>query len=255
MFEIFPLKAFTDNYIWALLRDDELTIVDPGDAEPVISFAQQKGLVVKNILITHHHFDHTGGIEKLVNIFNSEVYGPAGDHINGVNRNLTEGDNFEISNINFRVFSTPGHTLDHISFYAESERPLLFCGDTLFLGGCGRLFEGTSQQMFNSLEKFSSLPLNTQVFCAHEYTESNLTFAAEVEPLNEDLINKLSEVKSMRQQDKITLPSTIATELNINPFMRCHKEDVIKAAQIYSHSQVKNPDEVLGVIRDWKDNF
>ena len=255
MFEIFPLRAFSDNYIWTLLKDNEVTAVDPGDAKPVISFLEKRDLTLSNILITHHHYDHTGGIQALVELYNCEVYGPTGGHIEGINTSLTEGDVIEISGIEFSIFSTPGHTLDHISYFADIDVPLLFCGDTLFSGGCGRLFEGTPEQMFNSLNKFSVLPSNTQVFCTHEYTESNLTFAVEVEPDNEDLNERLNEVREMRREDKITLPSTISTELKINPFLRCHREEVIQAAQSYSQTSVSKDEEVLGVIRNWKDNF
>ena len=255
MFEIFPLRAFSDNYIWTLLKDNEVTVVDPGDPKPVISFLEKRDLTLNNIFITHHHYDHTGGIQSLVELYNCEVYGPTGGHIEGINTSLTEGDVIEISGIEFSIFSTPGHTLDHISYFADIDVPLLFCGDTLFSGGCGRLFEGTPEQMFNSLNKFSVLPSNTQVFCTHEYTESNLTFAVEVEPDNKDLNDRLNEVREMRREDKITLPSTISTELKINPFLRCHREEVIQAAQNYSQTAVSKDEEVLGVIRNWKDNF
>ena len=255
MFEIFPLRAFSDNYIWTLLKDNEVTVVDPGDPKPVISFLEKRYLTLNNILITHHHYDHTGGIQALKELYNCEVYGPTGGHIEGINTSLTEGDVIEISGIEFSIFSTPGHTLDHISYFVDIDVPLLFCGDTLFSGGCGRLFEGTPEQMFNSLNKFSVLPSNTQVFCTHEYTESNLTFAVEVEPDNKDLNERLNEVREMRRKDKITLPSTISTELKINPFLRCHREEVIEAAQNYSQTAVSKNEEVLGVIRNWKDNF
>ena len=255
MFEILPLRAFSDNYIWTLIKDDEVTVVDPGDPSPVKEFLIDKPLTLKNILITHHHFDHTGGIEDLSKNFDCDVYGPEGDHINGITKTLSEGDQFQISNTTFHVLSTPGHTLDHLSFFTNDKQPLLFSGDTLFFGGCGRLFEGTPQQMFQSLSKFSELTPDTQVFCGHEYTESNLNFAAEVEPCNAELSNKLDEVRELRKKDKITLPSSIATELNVNPFMRCKEAGVIKAAQEYSQTNVSQGDEVLEVIRNWKDNF
>ena len=255
MFEVHPIRAFSDNYIWALVKDNEVSVVDPGDPAVVQNFIEDSDLVLKNILITHHHFDHTGGIKDLVKTYNCEVYGPKGDHIEGINKKLVEGDKFEISNISFRVLSTPGHTLDHIAYFVDLENPLLFCGDTLFSGGCGRLFEGTPKQMFQSLSKFSDLPLDTKVFCTHEYTESNLRFAIEVEPNNDILSEKYSEVRQLRREDKITLPSSIGVELDINPFMRCHKMEVIESAQQYSQKKVHKAEEVLGVIRNWKDNF
>ena len=255
MFEILPLRAFSDNYIWTLIKDDEVTVVDPGDSGPVKEFLKDKALNFKNILITHHHFDHTGGIEDLSRNFNCTVYGPNGDHINGIDKTLVEGDQFEISDVTFNVLATPGHTLDHLSFFTNNSQPLLFSGDTLFFGGCGRLFEGTPEQMFQSLSKLSMLSKETQVFCGHEYTESNLNFAAEVEPLNQELNNQLNEVRNLRKEDQITLPSSIAMELSVNPFMRCEENDVIMAAQEYSKREVSQPDEVLEVIRNWKDNF
>ena len=184
----------------------------------------------------------------------SIVYGPNADP---EFKAIIAKDNevFEIGNITLTLIHTPGHTLDHLSYFANAEEPILFCGDTLFSGGCGRLFEGTPKQMLESLTKFSQLPSDTKVFCTHEYTESNLKFAVEVEPNNTLLNEKYSEVRKLRSEDKITLPSSIGTELNINPFMRCNQASVIEAAQAYSQTQVNEAEEVLGVIRGWKDNF
>ena len=255
MINIEPIKAFDDNYIWLMTTNEGSIVIDPGECVNLIKIIEQKNIKLDAILITHHHFDHTGGIKDLVKTYNCEVYGPKGDHIEGINKKLVEGDHFEISNISFKVLSTPGHTLDHIAYFVDLENPLLFCGDTLFSGGCGRLFEGTPKQMFQSLSKFSDMPLDTKVFCTHEYTESNLRFAIEVEPNNDILSEKYSEVRQLRREDKITLPSSIGVELDINPFMRCHKMEVIESAQQYSQKKVHKAEEVLGVIRNWKDNF
>ena len=256
MFEVSALKAFSDNYIWTLIKDNEVTVVDPGDPEPVINFLNEKGLTLQNILITHHHFDHTGGIEKLTDLYGSEVYGPDGGHIKGIGVTIQDNQEFSLSSVTFKAIATPGHTLDHLSYYvADDSNPLLFCGDTLFSGGCGRLFEGSPKQMYTSLSRLAELPGKTKVFCTHEYTESNLRFAIAVEPNNSHIKEKIEEVLDLRNRDLETLPSTISEELNINPFLRCNHTDVINSAESYSKAQLSESHEVLGVIREWKDNF
>ena len=183
MFEIFPIRAFSDNYIWMLIKDDEVTVVDPGDSVPVINLLNEKNLNLKNIIITHHHFDHTGGIQKLNEVYDCDVYGPSQGHIQGINKPINDNQEFVISNTVFKAIATPGHTLDHLSYFIDQDsEPFLLSGDTLFSGGCGRLFEGTPLQMYESLSKFANLPTNTKVYCTHEYTESNLKFALAVEP-------------------------------------------------------------------------
>lgn len=256
MFEIFPIRAFSDNYIWTLVKDEEVTVVDPGDSEPVITLLQEKNLTLSNVIITHHHFDHTGGIKKLSEIYDCNIYGPSEGHIQGINKPIKDNQEFVISNTVFKAFATPGHTLDHLSYFVNQENePFLLSGDTLFSGGCGRLFEGTPLQMYESLSKFTSLPINTKVYCTHEYTESNLKFALAVEPNNTDIKEKFSEVVRLRSQDKETLPSTIGEELKVNPFMRCNELDVKKAAENFSNQKLSEPHEILGSIRNWKDNF
>tara|TARA_B100002052_G_scaffold285511_1_gene298415 strand:+ start:1653 stop:2423 length:771 start_codon:yes stop_codon:yes gene_type:complete len=256
MFEVSAIKAFSDNYIWTLIKDGEVTIVDPGDPEPVKNYLNEKGLNLKNILITHHHFDHTGGIEELTDIYGCEVYGPDGGHIKGIGVKIQDNQEFTIMDVTFKAFATPGHTLDHLSYYVEDDSdPLLFCGDTLFSGGCGRLFEGSPKQMHNSLSRLAELPGKTKVFCTHEYTESNLRFAIAVEPNNRHIKDKIEEVQELRRKDLETLPSTISEELNINPFLRCNQNDVINSAEYYCKTQLSESHEVLGAIREWKDNF
>ena len=256
MFEVSAIKAFSDNYIWTLIKDGEVTVVDPGDPEPVKNYLNEKSLNLKNILITHHHFDHTGGIEELTDIYGCEVYGPDGGHIKGIGVTIQDNQEFTIMDVTFKAFATPGHTLDHLSYYVEDDsNPLLFCGDTLFSGGCGRLFEGSPKQMHNSLSRLAELPGKTKVFCTHEYTESNLRFAIAVEPNNRHIKDKIEEVQELRRKDLETLPSTISEELNINPFLRCNQNDVINSAESYSKTQLSETHEVLGAIREWKDNF
>jgi len=256
MFVIFPIRAFSDNYIWTLIKDEEVTVVDPGDPDPVITLLEERNLTLSNVIITHHHFDHTGGIKKLSEMYDCNIYGPSEGHIQGINKPIKDNQEFVISNTVFKAFATPGHTLDHLSYFVDQENdPFLLSGDTLFSGGCGRLFEGTPLQMYESLSKFTSLPINTKVYCTHEYTESNLKFALAVEPNNTDIKEKFSEVVQLRSQDKETLPSTIGEELKVNPFMRCNELVVKKAAENFSNEKLSEPHEILGSIRNWKDNF
>ena len=257
MFEIYPIKAFSDNYMWTLIEGDQAIVVDPGEAKPVIEALNKKNLSLKGIIITHHHFDHTGGVVELKERFNCEVYGPGGGHIKGISSPLNDNEEFYLLGIKFIALHTPAHTLDQLAYYSEEacSDPILFCGDTLFSAGCGRIFEGTALQMHNSLSRFAILPGNTKVYCGHEYTQSNLKFATAVEPDNQFILDKIKEVNKLRDNDKETLPSDIASELKINPFMRCNESTVLDAAINYSGKELKEPHEVLGAIRDWKDNF
>jgi len=258
MIKITPIAAFTDNYIWCLYDDqsNRALVVDPGDGAPVQTFLAEHGLTLEAILITHHHFDHTGGIESLLAATerNIAVYGPS--TITSVNQPLQEGDNIEVLTLNFDVLAIPGHTLDHIAYYCDNgpTEPLVFCGDTLFAGGCGRVFEGTGAMMAASLGKLAALPATTAVYCAHEYTLANLAFAKAVEPNSNPLHKRIIEAEQKRQQDLPTVPSTIAMELATNPFLRCSNDDVIAAAR----TQTTNAEDSVAVfcaIRGWKDNF
>ena len=248
------IPAFSDNYIWILINGNSAAVVDPGDASAVDNFLNENNLNLESILITHHHFDHTGGIIDLASKWNPKVFGPKGGHINGIDLELSENVKIEILDTEFCIFETPGHTLDHIAYYSE-DIDSLFCGDTLFSGGCGRLFEGTPLQMFNSLKKFSDLPEETRVYCTHEYTLSNLTFALEVEPNNDDLKKYFEEVSTLRDSNKMSLPSSISLENKINPFLRTSIEEVKANAENYANKKDLQPVEVLATIRDWKDNF
>ena len=248
------IPAFSDNYIWILVKGNSAAVVDPGDGSVVESFLSKNNLSLESILITHHHFDHTGGITDLASKWNPKVYGPKGGHIKGIDSELTENSKITILDTEFHIFETPGHTLDHIAYYSK-DIGSLFCGDTLFSGGCGRLFEGTPLQMFDSLKKFSDLPEETKVYCTHEYTLSNLTFALEVEPNNVDLKKYFEKVSSLRDSNQISLPSSILLENKINPFLRTSVSQVKENAENYAKKQNLQPAEVLAAIRDWKDNF
>lgn len=256
MQKIIPIKAFNDNYIWTIVKDNEAVAIDPGDHKPLHEFLEKRNITLVKILITHHHYDHSGGIEELRKIYGCKVYGPFGGHIKGITNPVNDGECIDIFNETYTAISTPGHTDDQLAYFSNNnEMPVLFCGDTLFAGGCGRLFEGTPSDMHTSLTKFSKLPKNTGVYCGHEYTESNLIFASEVEPDNKDIQNRLSEVKEMRKENKCTLPSSIEIELKTNPFMRCDRKEVIMAAKNYNKDSLESPEEILGSIRNWKDNY
>ena len=262
MLRVEAIPAFTDNYIW-LLYDDGLNgvVVDPGQARVVEDYLAQNNIVLKGILITHHHADHTGGIAELTAGRDIPVYGPDNPAIEGISQPLKDGDRLTLLETEFQILQTPGHTLDHLAFFAspDGRSPILFCGDTLFSGGCGRLFEGTPQQMQHSLSRLSQLPEETEVYCAHEYTQSNLQFAVAVEPGNQALKKRLREVEELRAENLKTVPSRIGLERLTNPFLRTSAPEVIAAAKARSPlSVIKNPQQeadVLGVIREWKDNF
>jgi hydroxyacylglutathione hydrolase len=257
---IHPIPAFTDNYIWALLHADgkRVCVVDPGDANPVIDYLERHNLSLTEILVTHHHPDHVGGLSRLVENYAPQVMGPKGSHIKGINRFVTEGDRVSVSDTPFTVLEVPGHTLDHIAYYCdgtETELPKLFCGDTLFAAGCGRLFEGTAAVMHASLAKFTSLPPNTAVYCTHEYTLANLRFAIAADPDNAALQARLQREQEKRDQSLPTLPSSIALELQTNPFLRCQDAALQRSAELQLHHKPENEVEVFAALRRWKDNF
>lgn len=213
--QITPIKAFQDNYIWAMIEDQNLIIVDPGDAKPVLEFISHSKLNLLSILITHKHLDHMGGVDEIYTKYpNIEIYAPRDSNFSFPYKAVGEGEEFKIdgTSMNFKVLETPGHTLDHIVYINESN---LFCGDTLFACGCGRIFEGTYNQMFESLQKFKKLDAAMKVFCAHEYTVKNIEFALSLNPTNKKLLNRL---KSCLNQE-ITLPSSLKEEFETNPFL------------------------------------
>jgi len=257
--DILRVHAFKDNYLWvgADQNSKQAFVVDPGDASPVIACLKDADLELAVILVTHHHPDHTGGIAELVARYNCAVYGPDSPQIPQVTKALRENDRFEILGCHFVVYEVPGHTLDHIAYYSPhlSTAPALFCGDTLFVGGCGRLFEGSAEQMLASLDKLAALPADTLIYCAHEYTLSNLRFAAAVEPDNATLVAKLHEVGRKREQNLATVPSTLETELATNPFLRSRVASVREAARQRLGYSPRNDAETFATIRQWKDVF
>ncbi|WP_144391322.1 hydroxyacylglutathione hydrolase [Pleionea sediminis] len=255
-FTIKPIKAFTDNYIWALVnnRASECIVVDPGDAEPVENFLKSNKLSLSAILITHHHFDHTGGIIDLKKNHKCHVYGPENPKINGIDTVLKEGDTLELNEFGgqYHIIEVPGHTLDHIAYIGSGH---VFCGDTLFSAGCGRLFEGTPEQMWHSLSKLRNLSDETLVYCTHEYTQANLKFAQAVEPTNKQLMRRVEEVNQLRSQDRPTVPSNMALEKATNPFLRAEEIPIKQSAETFSGHSLSTPVEVFATVRQWKDNF
>jgi hydroxyacylglutathione hydrolase len=255
------INAYNDNYIWSLANEsnDKVALIDPGDAAVCIDYLQENNLVLSAILITHHHSDHVGGIKALLSYAKQKqwsvtVYGPANESIDLLNVTLKENDTITLVELDcqLNILDLPGHTKGHIAYYNDS---ILFCGDTLFSGGCGRLFEGTPEQMHHSLVKLANLPADTLVYCAHEYTQANLLFALAVEPNNNNLHKYSEQVALKRNNNQRTIPSTISLERKINPFLRCHEPTVKLAAQAHSKQSQSTESEVFSVIRSWKDNF
>lgn len=260
------INAFNDNYIWAISSQatNNIALVDPGDAEVCLAHIKKHQAVLSAILITHHHKDHVGGIAQLLEYARSmawpvTVYGPANENIAQIDVRLKEKDLVNLTDLNcqFTVLDLPGHTKGHIAYHNEA---ILFCGDTLFSGGCGRVFEGTAKEMHTSLTKLASLPKDTLIYCAHEYTQANVTFALTVEPDNVELQRYAQQVHIKRQQNQATIPSTIGLEREINPFLRSHVNSIKLAANKYSElnaSQLTDEDDsnTFSLIRSWKDNF
>jgi len=253
-----PLPAFQDNYLWLLHDGQRALVVDPGDAGPVQAFLAGQGLQLDAILVTHHHPDHTGGVDALRDATGARVWGPAHERIPEPVERLSEGDAIEVLGLRFEVLDVPGHTAGHIAYYcAEVDgAPLLFCGDTLFSGGCGRLFEGTPAQMAGSLAKLAALPGSTRVCCTHEYTLSNLKFATAVEPGNSQLNHYRQQCEQRRSRGEPTLPSTIAVEIGINPFLRTRQPAVAQAARAHDPAvDPADPVAVFAALRQWKNEF
>ena len=254
MINIEPIEAFSDNYIWLLTTNEGSIVIDPGESNNLLKILEKKDLDLKAIFITHHHYDHTGGIEEILSKNSVDVYGP-NNNINLINVRVSNESKINLLGIEFEVIEIPGHTLDHIAFFSENNgNPILFCGDTLFAGGCGRVFEGTFEQMYDSLSILKKLPLNTKVYSGHEYTESNLKFANSVEPLNQKLISRYNEVIENRKRGLPTLPTTIELELETNPFFRVDQNEIQKLISDKFNTPRNNKD-IFTAIRQWKDNF
>jgi len=254
---ITPLAAFDDNYIWCIAdaQQKKIAVVDPGDAQPVIDFAAANGYQLVAILITHHHFDHTGGIPALLQAFGDmPVYGGCESPCTHINHVVQDQDSISVLGQKFSLLTIPGHTLDHVAYY-DKENQQLLCGDTLFLGGCGRVFEGTMPQMHKSLQLLMSLPEATLAYPTHEYSLANLAFAAAVEPDNQDIQQAIQQAKQLRAKNSPTLPMQLSKEALVNPFVRCHIPNVIVAAQQRAASKLDSQADVFATLREWKNQF
>jgi hydroxyacylglutathione hydrolase len=258
--EYVPVPAFEDNYIWVVSDGHHAVVVDPGEAAPVRAYLAKRGWRLNAILLTHHHQDHVGGVADLLNGQAVPVYGPAGEAIEHLTHRLKNGDHVTIAApvLEFSVLDVPGHTSGHIAYFQAADprgTPHVFCGDTLFACGCGRLFEGTPQQMVTSLAKLAALPDDTRVYCAHEYTLANIRFAQAVEPGNKALAAREAADAEMRRLLRPTLPSTIGREKATNPFLRYREPQVVEAANRHAGKTLGDPVQVFAAIRDWKNNF
>jgi hydroxyacylglutathione hydrolase len=255
--KLIALPAFSDNYIWLLHDDRHALVVDPGDSAPVLAWlGQHPGVRLDLILVTHHHADHTGGLADLVERTGVQVVGPALEKMPVEARGLQQGDRLDWHGLSFDIHEVPGHTLGHIAFWAQpaDQAPLLFCGDTLFSGGCGRLFEGTPAQMLDSLDRLAALPGNTRVCCAHEYTLSNLKFALVVDPDNQVLREYTQTCNALRQQNMATLPVPLSIERAINPFLRSRSSSVASAVR-QRDAHALDDVTTFAALRSWKNEF
>jgi hydroxyacylglutathione hydrolase len=258
MAEIIPIPAFADNYIWFLRDGDVGAIVDPGDAAPVIAYMDRTGVAPCAVLATHHHGDHVGGIPALLARGQVPVFGPSREKIPGRTQAVSGGDRIVVPGIGttFDVIDVPGHTAGHIAYFGEFDgTPVLFCGDTLFTGGCGRLFEGTPEQMWASLSALAALPSETRVYCGHEYTLANLRFALAVEPGSAELDARNRRDQTKRDRGEPTVPSTIGEERATNPFLRAHLPAVRAAAAAHAGRALADDVASFAALREWKNVF
>lgn len=249
------VPAFKDNYLWLIINDkSEALVIDPGDDEPVLQILKENDLILTGILVTHKHNDHIGGIESLLRYFSVPVFGNKIENIPTVTNFIAEGDIIDIANFPpIKVMDVPGHTLGHVAYLMEDH---LFCGDTLFGSGCGRLFEGTFDQLFSSLQKIKSLPNRTKIYCAHEYTLKNLEFAALVEPDNSLITERIANTAQLLEQGHPSLPSTLQLEKATNPFLRCYQETIKKSVEHFSGKSFGHDEaNVFNYLRQWRNNW
>lgn len=260
-YTVLHADAFEDNYIWLIVSDSEkdteprpVIIVDPADEDPVFEKIEHENLRPVAILCTHHHWDHVGGASDIARRFDIPVYGPAEENIPAVTHPVRDGNTVSVpeTGLQFQILSVPGHTKGHIAYYTDT---MLFCGDTLFSAGCGRLFDGTAKQMLSSLNKIAALPDETRIYCAHEYTVDNLRFATTIDPENENLRHYTEQANDLRQRDQPTLPSTLALEKDINPFLRTGINAIKHATEKHCGSQLEDEVAVFAELRRWKDGF
>lgn len=260
MLHVLTVPAFQDNYLWLIHDGKNAIVVDPGDAEPVLAALDAHRLALAAILLTHHHADHVGGVDALLGQARRgsalPVFGPAHDGIAQVTHPLREGDELNLAEptLRLRVIDVPGHTRGHIAYHAP-EQGWLFCGDTLFAGGCGRLFEGTAEQMAASLDKLAALPETTKVFCAHEYTVSNLRFALAAEPDNLQLRQRMQREQARRKAGEPTVPSSVAIEKATNPFLRYREPSIAEQLFSLGHVSSREPIAIFAALRRWKNSF
>lgn len=252
--DVIPVRAFSDNYIWTMRDTTHAVVVDPGDARPAIEYLEREGLTLAAILNTHHHADHVGGNAELLRRWKVPVFGPRDPRIAEVTDRVGDGDRVRLPHfdLDFDVLEIPGHTRSHIAFVGAG---MMFCGDTLFAAGCGRLFEGTPQQMYTSLNRLAQAPDATRVYCGHEYTLSNVRFARAAEPNNQAVAALEKRAAEQRAKDLPTLPSDIAQEKATNPFLRVNEPEVIATASRYTGKSLSDPVSVLAAIREWKNNY